>query len=288
MPVRSWWQSPTRPHGCAAPTLTSIPSPMAAVITDNVILSVDLERVSQDVRAQLGQVVQLRDASGRRIYPLPQGARYRPPKVLVGDKTPAQLPRGLGFPTSTPRARPSRSSRPTDNWRSSARLVAHDYLFYWFQWSWMAKTLTRLALGILERSRRRMDEEVLLAGRSSANLFLMEDNTKGTNYRHGTGHGVGHFLNLNVHKGAVGTSCSVQQPVHPVKAGYDSFKRAEPGYYAEEECGIRIENVVNVREAQTPNNFGDKGISSFEHVTVLWFVSPCLLPVYGRRTDMDS
>ena len=45
--------------------------------------------------------------------------------------------------------------------------------------------------------------------------------------------------------------------------------RIEPGYYADGRYGIRIENIVIVREAQTPNNFGDKGYLRFEHVTLV-------------------
>lgn len=43
----------------------------------------------------------------------------------------------------------------------------------------------------------------------------------------------------------------------------------EPGYYADGRFGIRIENVVLVREAKTPNNFGGKGFLGFEHVTMV-------------------
>ena len=43
----------------------------------------------------------------------------------------------------------------------------------------------------------------------------------------------------------------------------------EPGYYADGQFGIRIENVVIVREVQTPNNFGNKGYLGFEHVTMV-------------------
>jgi len=42
----------------------------------------------------------------------------------------------------------------------------------------------------------------------------------------------------------------------------------EPGYYADGSFGIRIENIVLVRKADTPNNFGDKGFLGFEHVTM--------------------
>ncbi len=43
----------------------------------------------------------------------------------------------------------------------------------------------------------------------------------------------------------------------------------EPGYYAEGQYGIRIENIVLVREVKTPNNFDNKEYLGFEHVT-LW------------------
>lgn len=42
----------------------------------------------------------------------------------------------------------------------------------------------------------------------------------------------------------------------------------EPGYYEDGKFGIRIENVVLVREVKTPNNFADKGYIGFEHVTM--------------------
>ena len=43
----------------------------------------------------------------------------------------------------------------------------------------------------------------------------------------------------------------------------------EPGYYADGRYGIRIENVVVVREAKTPNNFGGKGYLGFERLTMV-------------------
>ncbi|KAK9265729.1 hypothetical protein L1049_025323 [Liquidambar formosana] len=41
----------------------------------------------------------------------------------------------------------------------------------------------------------------------------------------------------------------------------------EPGYYEDGSFGIRLENVLIVKEANTKFNFGDKGYLSFEHVT---------------------
>jgi len=86
----------------------------------------------------------------------------------------------------------------------------------------------------------------------------------GLDYRHGTGHGVGHFL--NVHEGPHGIGKRSVLDVAPLKAGMTVSN--EPGFYADGRFGIRIENIVLVRNADTPNNFGDKGYLGFEHVTM--------------------
>ncbi|RVW73943.1 putative Xaa-Pro aminopeptidase P [Vitis vinifera] len=57
----------------------------------------------------------------------------------------------------------------------------------------------------------------------------------GLDYRHGTGHGIGSYL--NVHEGW--------------------------------NFGIRLENVLVIKEADTKFNFGDKGYLAFEHITWL-------------------
>lgn len=64
----------------------------------------------------------------------------------------------------------------------------------------------------------------------------------------------------------------------------------EPGYYKDGEYGIRIENIVIVREAQTPNNFGDKGYLRFEHVTMVRSIPlhPAAYPECLRRSCMCS
>ncbi|KAI0294854.1 Creatinase/aminopeptidase [Multifurca ochricompacta] len=93
-----------------------------------------------------------------------------------------------------------------------------------------------------------------------ARRYLWRD---GLDYRHGTGHGVGHFL--NVHEGPQGIGTRIAYNGTPLKPGMTVSN--EPGYYADGEYGIRIENVVIVREVQTPNNFGNKGFLGFEHVT---------------------
>jgi len=43
----------------------------------------------------------------------------------------------------------------------------------------------------------------------------------------------------------------------------------EPGYYKDGEYGIRIENIVIVKEVETPHQFGDRPYYGFEHVTMV-------------------
>lgn len=65
----------------------------------------------------------------------------------------------------------------------------------------------------------------------------------GLDYDHGTGHGIGSFL--SVHEGPAGISRAAK-PV-PLKAGM--ILSDEPGFYEPGAYGIRIENLLLVREA---------------------------------------
>ena len=87
----------------------------------------------------------------------------------------------------------------------------------------------------------------------------------GLEYRHGTGHGVGSFL--NVHEGPIGIGTRVQYSEVPLSIG--NVISDEPGYYEDGNFGIRIENVVMVKEVQTKHQFGDKPYFGFEHVTLV-------------------
>ncbi len=61
-------------------------------------------------------------------------------------------------------------------------------------------------------------------------------------YQHGTGHGVGHFL--NVHEGP--QSIRKEENKTPLKEGM--IISNEPGFYLENHYGIRIENLVTVKK----------------------------------------
>lgn len=83
--------------------------------------------------------------------------------------------------------------------------------------------------------------------------------------RHGTGHGVGSFL--NVHEGPQGVGPRITYNDVALQAGHVISN--EPGYYEDGKFGIRIENVQVVRNANTKWTFGGKGYLEFEHFTMV-------------------
>jgi Xaa-Pro aminopeptidase len=86
----------------------------------------------------------------------------------------------------------------------------------------------------------------------------------GLDYRHGTGHGVGSFL--NVHEGPIGIGTRIQYSEVALAVG--NVISDEPGYYEDGKFGIRIENMIMVKEVETEHQFGDKPYLGFEHVTM--------------------
>ena len=69
-------------------------------------------------------------------------------------------------------------------------------------------------------------------------------NSVGLDYRHGTGHGVGAFL--NVHEGPQGISKN-----NYVKLKEGMVLSNEPGFYKENKFGIRIENLVYIKKIRS-------------------------------------
>lgn len=88
----------------------------------------------------------------------------------------------------------------------------------------------------------------------------------GLEYKHGTGHGVGSFL--NVHEGPHVISFKAQAQGTPLEPGF--LTSNEPGYYEEDGFGIRIENVCVVREVPVrgPPGGADKPFYGMERVTL--------------------
>lgn len=94
----------------------------------------------------------------------------------------------------------------------------------------------------------------------------------GLDYKHGTGHGVGAFL--NVHEGPQGIN--QRWADEGLYAGM--VVTDEPGFYEDGEFGIRIENVVIVKNADTKYNFGGGGYLTFEPITLVPIQNKMMIP----------
>jgi Xaa-Pro aminopeptidase len=93
----------------------------------------------------------------------------------------------------------------------------------------------------------------------------------GKNYGHGTGHGVGYFL--NVHEGPQGIT---PNPAVNFPLNEGMLQSNEPGFYLEGKYGIRLENLILVvADSQTP------------HGNFLQFETLTLFPFDLKLIDFD-
>ncbi|XP_024224252.1 xaa-Pro aminopeptidase ApepP isoform X1 [Bombus impatiens] len=124
----------------------------------------------------------------------------------------------------------------------------------------------------------------------------------GLNYLHGTGHGIGSYL--NVHEGPIGISwkpypddpglqpgmflsngtklkycLSLHVYMYILIMSLNVVKLLEPGYYEDEKFGIRLENIELVVKANTPYNHKNRGFLTFETVT--------LVPIQTKLLDVS-
>ncbi|XP_031555402.1 xaa-Pro aminopeptidase 1-like [Actinia tenebrosa] len=105
----------------------------------------------------------------------------------------------------------------------------------------------------------------------------------GLDYQHGTGHGVGAFL--NVHEGPQSISSRPKPDEVPFEAGMDIT--IEPGYYEDGKFGIRIENVYIVKQVELKNNFQGKGFLGFEPITLFPIQTKMLIPSMLTPEEID-
>lgn len=105
----------------------------------------------------------------------------------------------------------------------------------------MRACFTRVLKGMIAISRARWPRG--LSGRDLDPLARAALWRAGLDYDHGTGHGVGVFL--GVHEGPQRLSRISEVPLEP-----GMILSNEPGYYREGAFGIRIENLVVVKEAE--------------------------------------
>jgi Xaa-Pro aminopeptidase len=100
----------------------------------------------------------------------------------------------------------------------------------------------------------------------------------GLDFDHGTGHGVGAYL--SVHEGPQ----RISKLGHtPLEAGM--IISNEPGYYRAGDFGIRIENLIVVREAE-PVPGGDRPMHAFETLTLAPISRALILPRLLSPTDI--
>lgn len=105
----------------------------------------------------------------------------------------------------------------------------------------------------------------------------------GLDYLHGTGHGIGSFL--NVHEGPQGIGFRSRENEAPLEAGM--MVTDEPGYYEDGAFGIRIENVLLVKPVELQNNFKDRGYLGFEPITLFPIQTKLLMPSMLTAEEVD-
>ncbi|XP_017784790.1 PREDICTED: xaa-Pro aminopeptidase 1 [Nicrophorus vespilloides] len=86
----------------------------------------------------------------------------------------------------------------------------------------------------------------------------------GLDYAHGTGHGIGSYL--NVHEGPMEVSWRTTKDDPGLEAGM--FISNEPGFYEDGKFGIRIEDIVEIVVATPPHNFNNRGYLTFDTITL--------------------
>jgi Xaa-Pro aminopeptidase len=96
----------------------------------------------------------------------------------------------------------------------------------------------------------------------------------GEDFNHGTGHGVGYYL--NVHEGPNGFRWKIV-PERNDSAVFEEgmITSNEPGYYVEDGYGIRHENMMVCKKAEK-TSFGQ--FMCFEHLTMVPFDLDAVVP----------
>jgi Xaa-Pro aminopeptidase len=98
----------------------------------------------------------------------------------------------------------------------------------------------------------------------------------GRNYGHGTGHGVGFFL--NVHEGPQNISPLASSPRGRTPFQPGMITSNEPGYYKQGEFGIRTENLILCVESE----------HSTEEQAFLKFETLTLFPIDFQLVDIEA
>ncbi len=106
---------------------------------------------------------------------------------------------------------------------------------------------------------------------------------QGLDYGHGTGHGVGYFL--NVHEGPQSISKATPEPHMAMEPGM--VTSIEPGLYRPGQWGIRIENLVLNVPADTPEGGAFGEFLEFETLTLCPIDTRCIDRSLLRADEVD-
>lgn len=106
---------------------------------------------------------------------------------------------------------------------------------------------------------------------------------EGIDFGHGTGHGVGYFL--NVHEGPQSISKTVPDANMAMEPGM--ITSIEPGVYRTGSWGVRIENLVLNVPAATPEGDGFAEMLEFETLTLCPIDTRCLERTLLRPDEID-
>ena len=106
---------------------------------------------------------------------------------------------------------------------------------------------------------------------------------EGLDFGHGTGHGVGYFL--NVHEGPQSISRSLPDAHMAMEPGM--ITSIEPGVYRPGQWGVRIENLVLNVPAATPEGNTFAEMLEFETLTLCPIATDCLERSLLRQDEVD-
>ena len=106
---------------------------------------------------------------------------------------------------------------------------------------------------------------------------------EGLDFGHGTGHGVGYFL--NVHEGPQSISRTVPDAHMGMEPGM--ITSIEPGVYRPGQWGVRIENLVLNVPAHTPEGDTFAEMLEFETLTLCPIATPCIDRSLLRADEAD-
>jgi len=106
---------------------------------------------------------------------------------------------------------------------------------------------------------------------------------QGLDYGHGTGHGVGYFL--NVHEGPQSISKAIPEPAMAMEPGM--ITSVEPGLYRPGRWGVRIENLVMNVVAATAERDAFGEFLEFETLTLCPIDTRCIARALMRADEID-